>query len=583
MHPKSQARFNADEWKDALVIADEAEQVIWHLLNSDTAVKDHRVEIISQVKQLFKNVLTSDRGQIILADADLSDLSIDFVRDLAGVQVDPWILLNKWKPQQGWNVYSYETAKDCYQVLLEKIESGTRVFVSVDGQKADSEWGTQNFEAALRKQFPHLKILRIDSESVSDPSHPSYGCVSKLNEILKLYDIVIVSPTLETGVSIDFEGHFGAVFDFSMGVCPADSVRQRLSRVRESIDRHIYIAKRGLNGNFIGNGSISVKSLLASQHKTTAKNIGLLSQAGMEFNISGEAVVPDMTALNTWAKMATRVNAGMLAYRETVLQGLKEEGHNITQVEKADADADSLRDARDENYQRECEAIQNSDRITEFEAKKLSKRKSKTKAERYKERKYELEQRYQVDVTSELIQLDDKGWYPQLKMHYYLAIGREFLGDRDKRAAERIFHEGKTWLPDFNKSQLGTAVDFLDKLGALTFLDPGSCWSNDSEPLKQIAEQAIHNRWQIRAVLGITIREDYTPVQVVQKLLSKLGLRLECLRKVGPRGSQTRIYALQYSGDDREAVFQAWLDRDSQNVSGDTVVTNGIYIHKQPA
>ena len=36
LHPNSGARFNADNWQDGVIIIDEAEQVIWHLLNSAT-------------------------------------------------------------------------------------------------------------------------------------------------------------------------------------------------------------------------------------------------------------------------------------------------------------------------------------------------------------------------------------------------------------------------------------------------------------------------------------------------------------------------------------------------------------------
>ncbi len=581
MHPNSQARFSAGDWKDALVLIDESEQVFQHLLNSNTDVRTHRVEVISQIKQLFQNVIASDRGQIVLSDADLSDVSIDFVKGLAGVDVQPWIMLNRYLPKQGCKIHSYEKPQDNYQKLIETIEEDTRVFISVDGQKAKSKWGTQAIETDLRNRFPSKKVLRIDSETVSNPNHSAYGCVSELNSILGKYDIVIASPSLETGVSIDLRGHFGAVFDFALGVSPADAVRQRLFRVREGVDRHIYIAECGLNR--VGNGSSSVKSLLASQHRVAKENISLLTRAGMEFDAVGGVNV-DTTALNTWAKMAARVNAGMSVYRETVLQGLREEGHTIIQVAEAGGNADSLKASRDENYQQECAAIQSSEDISEIEFKRLTKRKSKTKGERYRERKYELKQRYQVDVTNELIELDDDGWYPQLKMHYYLTLGREFLRGRDKRAAESTFHEGKSWLPDLNQSQLGTAISFLDKLGLLQLLNrsaeahdrsPDQEWSNVSEELKRMAQLAIHNRWQIRAVLGVTIREDYTPIQAVQKLLSKLGLKLECLRKEGPRGSQVRIYALQLPEDGREAVFQAWLERDSQSVSDDTVVTNG--------
>lgn len=214
MHPKSQAKFNADEWENTLVLIDESEQVIWHLLNSDTAVKAHRVEILDQIEQLLKNVLASEHGQIVLSDADLSNVSIDFVRGLSSIKVEPWILLNKWKPESGCNVYNYETPDDCLDELLETIDSGKKVLIATDSQKSRSKWSTQSLETLLKERHSGLNVLRIDSETVADSEHPAYGCISQLNEVLRRYDIVIASPTIETGVSIDIEKHFGAVFGF---------------------------------------------------------------------------------------------------------------------------------------------------------------------------------------------------------------------------------------------------------------------------------------------------------------------------------------------------------------------------------
>ncbi|MFM6279808.1 MAG: hypothetical protein ACKN9K_15815, partial [Dolichospermum sp.] len=49
LHSNSQARFNADSFKNCVVVADEIEQVTEHLLNSSTEVKKHRTEIFNQL------------------------------------------------------------------------------------------------------------------------------------------------------------------------------------------------------------------------------------------------------------------------------------------------------------------------------------------------------------------------------------------------------------------------------------------------------------------------------------------------------------------------------------------------------
>ncbi len=81
---------------------------------------------------------------------------------------------------------------------------------------------------------------------------------------------------------------------------------------------------------------------------------------------------------------------------------------------------------------------------------------AKTKTERHQQRKAELSRRYEVEVTPDLVEKDDDGWYPQLRMHYYLTLGREFLTNRDtKRAKAQLeAEENSIWKPDFNKGQM---------------------------------------------------------------------------------------------------------------------------------
>ncbi|MBA3920253.1 MAG: DUF3854 domain-containing protein, partial [Nostocaceae cyanobacterium] len=193
LHPKSLARFNADDWKDALVIIDEAEQVIWHTLTANTEVQKHRVEVIRQMSKLLRNVLTSKRGRVILSDADLTNLSFEFVLGMASVDIQPWIVENTWKPETGWNVFHYDqtTPVAWFAALEEYITDGGKPFIVTHCQKVRSKWGTINIEARLKTLFPHLRILRVDSETISDPTHPAYGCMSNLNSILASYDLVI--------------------------------------------------------------------------------------------------------------------------------------------------------------------------------------------------------------------------------------------------------------------------------------------------------------------------------------------------------------------------------------------------------
>ena len=74
----------------------------------------------------------------------------------------------------------------CAKIFIIKrslMTSPKAIMIHCDGQKARSKWGTKNIESWARENFPDETILRIDSESVADPTHPAYGCVEKINEM----------------------------------------------------------------------------------------------------------------------------------------------------------------------------------------------------------------------------------------------------------------------------------------------------------------------------------------------------------------------------------------------------------------
>ncbi|WP_298907258.1 hypothetical protein [uncultured Nostoc sp.] len=79
---------------------------------------------------------------------------------------------------------------------------------------------------------------------------------------------------------------------------------------------------------------------------------------------------------------------------------------------------------------------------------------------------------YEVEVTLDLVERDDNGCYPQLRMHYYLTLGREFLTNRDAKRAKPQLEAGENSIcqPDFNKGQLLPAVLLLENLNLLQFL-----------------------------------------------------------------------------------------------------------------
>ncbi|WP_292800619.1 plasmid replication protein, CyRepA1 family [Nostoc sp. NMS7] len=568
LHQESQARFNPNDWANDVIIIDECDQVFWHLLNSGTEVAKRRVSVLKNLKQLIQNVLGSEHGKIYLSSADVSDTDVKYVLSLAGeYRVNPFVIVNNYRDSAG-NCYKYSGSnpKNLIAALDKAIAKGGHHLLCCSAQKAKSKWGTQALEERFRRKFPHLRILRIDSESVADPSHAAFGCIAHLNEILTQYDLVIASPSLETGVSIDIQGHFSAVWGIFQGVQPVNSVRQMLARLRETVDRHIWVREWGMG--VVGNGSTSIGGLLRSQHVATQANIALLSAADNDdYSFVDQNFQPE--SLQTWGKRGSVINVEMRRYRESVLAGLVEDGYTVIDAIDASDDEtgaviESVKAASVELYAAECQAIADSPTISDAELKKLQDTRAKTKTERHQQRKAELSRRYEVEVTPDLVEKDDDGWYPQLRMHYYLTLGREFLTNRDIKRAKAQLELGQNsiWKPDFNKGQMLSSVLLLEELNLLQLLTPGERLRSSDEAMQEFKALALKHRYVIKNYLNVSISEKLTPIAIAQKLLAKIDLKLDYVGRLGKRENRECVYQFVAPDDQRDSIFGQWLNRD---------------------
>jgi len=581
LHPTSQAGFEAVNWSDGVVIIDEVEQVLWHGLDSDTC-SSNRVAILKSLKTLMQNVL-GDEGQVYVADADLSDVSIDYLISLSGVPQHPYIIHNAWKPSEAesWRVNYYPERKPerLIQDLERHIAAGGKPFVCLSAQKRGSQWGTCTLEAYLRSRFPEAKILRIDSESLTEPTHPAYGSMRDLDGVLSQYDIVLASPVIETGVSIELQGHFTSVWGIAIGVQSENSVRQALGRVRENLPRFLWVASCGFNR--VGNGSTSIPALLTSGRRLTQLNIRLLQQSDFDALDDIETGF-QAESLLCWARMAVRHNASMFQYRESVLAALRGEGHQVVEASEEEMgggdsvssisqtpgkiEPDSLTAAiaavKDQNYQAECLAIARAKNLSDHQYNTGQKRLVKTLAQRRAIRKYELKQRYRIPVTAQLVAKDDDGWYQKLLLHYFLTLGRDHLAQRDAVMARKLIElgGGSIFLPDFNRSQLGAAVGTMELLGVPVLLsDRGRELRGTDEDLQAMARLALSNRASIKTTLGIGLARNATPIRIVRRLLDKIGYGLQCIGRESKRLNRVRVYQVVHPSDGRFEVFQQWL------------------------
>lgn len=589
LHEGSQAQFNPWDWRDALVIIDECEQVLWELGYSKPC-REHRVAITRTLRELVRLVLSPDsKGELIVADADLSDVSLNYLRgmiDAADYAAPmPWVVRSEYK-EDGYKARSFTSPEYLLNETVERLERGEKLLVTTDAQKEKSRFGTKGLEDFLKKRFPNLRIGRIDAETLKAEGSPMLGALDHIDAIAQQYDVLICSPSVETGVSIDIRDHFDRVVGFFSGTLATNSVRQFLARLRQNVPRDFYAAPIGLNS--FGGGELNANEFAKSTAKDASDILTKIYDAARDDIISNQDFCVEGTrAIAQWA---VRQNAGNAAYREIVEAGLRDEGHAVTTMEPAPDRKEDYRglghELSDQKHARllaKGKAIAQAETISDSQAVQLEKSaKALSEADVLSMEKARLKRMYPgAEICPDLFILDGDGWHSKIKLHYALTQGREHVTATDKARIDAIINQGAVWAADVKRVTLSmklALLEFLDipKLLKLEFI------RNDDPLVELIATKARANNAVVKRMLGFGVSDKDSPVVIARKFLGTVGFKLGKAKQIGGRGCQVREYPIEVEdfrelggfvgGEfdpkafryecDRTPIFEMWLKRD---------------------
>jgi hypothetical protein len=611
-------KLNPADWEGGIIILDEVEQSLWHLLHSSTC-KKKRLAILNTFQHLIARVIETD-GLIIAQDADLSDISIDYLQQLASNEIEPWIAINQWQAKQGWDVYFYDRPNPTaliHQLELD-LRAGHKCYVTTDSRSG--RYGSETIDRYIKQTLKQLedsytKTLVVCSHTTNTIGHPAVDFVSAINIQASAYDAVFVTPTLGTGVSIDIK-HFDRVYGIFQGVIPDAEVRQALARVRANVPRHLWCAKRGMGT--IGSGSNNYRSLADWYQENYKENYALMSPL-MHIDVD-LPVVFDPIHLRTWARFAARINASITLYRDAVKAGLMGEGHQIHPINE-DRDRQSLQELRtalmnaaktapeksleilrqiakihqgktqrDRQYNLIGTQTKNIQQQVKIQAARaiaaapdlghrdyqyLTNKRFLTDLERSQVEKYTLQQRYGITVTPELKLKDDRGYYGQLLTHFYLLNHQQYLPqsiylvwNRDLEASpERVF------LPDANHHIL--KIQGLLALGIINFLDPDrqlQLTDPDLVSLNRISclcSQHIKRAISIDIPYNTNAEANANPIVILNRFLQLLGLKVHPIQShLKDLNKIIKTYQLDRSllNDGRAEIFTVWQHQQSREL-----------------
>ena len=580
LHLHAKPKFDPEQWSDALIVFDEIEQVLWHVLAGGTCQKN-RCAILASLRRLLALVAEDERGQIAIADADLSLISVNYFRNLMGRDIKTYIINNAYIANQGRKLYRYADPYELLQAVDAKLFKDEKLIIHVDGQKDKTQVGTRNLEKRFKQKFPDKKILRLDSHTVKDQQHPAYGCIENLNATLKDFDLVICSPVVETGVSIDLKPHFDAVFVISHGVQTVEGVVQAMQRVRDHVERHVYVKKQAYHRR-VGNGSTSVGSLILSQRKAAKAiiqqlhSLGVLEPDSIDLYDDGnDKRYP--ASLAAWAQYAAVMNAHCQAFAEQVFNKAQQLGYDLldalpindAQVSTPAQNKQELKAIAAQSQKEHCQAIASSDHLSHAEYETLKEKRGRTQQQDHQVQRQEISYLYQTnEIDAELVHKHENGWYPKLLLHYYLTMGNPHLAQRDSQTLDHLkeTETGQIFAPDVTAQTLTASVFALEVLGIKRFLDAAQEFSHDD--IKEWHQKIVENfslRSQLKTLLDLSISNKESPIAFVQKLLKKLGLKLTLVNRRRINSVRKRFYrGAEVNPDGRSAIFERWRKRDAE-------------------
>lgn len=573
LFPKTSG-IQPEDWIDCDIIIDEVEQVLEHLINSKTEISKVRPKVLNTFIQLLENA-----SRVIIADADISNTSIKFFEGLLDCECQ--LIENKYK-YQGRNYFSYPTAQALTGFLIDAIGENQKIFVTTSSQKRSSTYGSIALENLITNRFPDKKILRVDSESISDPNHEAFRSLNgysngyeqdiKLNQIISQYDIVIASPSIETGVSINIKNHFDLVISFSSGNIQPHNFIQHTWRLRDSIDRHFFAPKTGIG--YAGNGSSSPNQLLDFEDRKIRKNIACLSNFDHSLILSDSS--PFFSLL--WAKLCARKNASNKCYREITHHLIEQQGHQLEILEGYyEFSKDELKENKEELIMNHHLELLNAPELSSEQVKRLKDTKELTKTQSVHLQAHLIKEKY-GHINEEILEADEENYYPQLKLWYFLTVGDCFAEKKDlkivEQKAEHNNHSIFLW--DFNKGINSLKLKILNQIGIFDLLDEAMAGgiNQTCDSIQHIWEQANQNKEAVKMGLGITVGQSC--MVFFKKLFALIGYKLKRTKILSIDGKRVHNYETKELPEWTNQTLAYWLKNDAVTFESDhkSLITN---------
>jgi hypothetical protein len=549
-------------WYGRTLILDEIEAVIAHTILG-TTIKSNRSPIVARLKDIINICLTTG-GKVIAMEANVTDITIRFFRDLCGVE--PTYIRNDYCPKD-WNpTVATGSTSEQQKLILEAIANGEKVVIPTDSKEQADE-----IHKMILRQNKKTKVLTLTRDTAETNVVKTF--LDNPNDYLESEnpDVLIYTPTFESGGDITVE-YFDSMY--SIFTCLSTRAHlQLLGRVRAPLKRFVYVKEciENTHDETIYDPDLNYERKAENFLTGVDRYLGdsILLEKGSALDqiqqfTSGVGLSVEM--LKLVCAIECRDNIYKNSSYESLVRELSK-NHTVTLAHyNIDAETKAIAtEIADEIKQEKAVAFFEADISdwTKAKADQIMKKSTASKEDALKAHKF-----MQLHVLPGLLL--------SLEMSYDLFVGnapkiraikKHWLMKNPKIAKAQEYKELEFLLSQDNISvadykATGQQADLFDKLGVFSILDTKE-WNAAS--LQDFSNKAKRYSTELNRLFGL--KAGAAPVKLFHTLLSRIGLETRQLSQVKGERSYT-LSENPYS----EVIFNA-LD---QHYEVNTKLEQGI-------
>jgi len=367
-----------------VVFLDEFDLTIQHLLGN-AVPSEIREELIYHVIEIIRNA-----KHVVCAQSLISDLTLFFLEQAERTNIMK--IVNDVQPWKDLEIDYFRKKDKAIERLLEITENGTPFLCP-----CNSSAQALSLYLSIIKRFPQKNFLLITQDCANEKEQVDF--LAKPNKHAQLYDGVIFSPTLESGVSIDSE-HFQETIGFCAageGVNTPDAFVQMLLRGRKTQRLSIWVDQQQ---RLLPDTEEACAAEVVGRFETVATLVEQDGKKGYFFESTPitELAVKAQTIKNQAKNNTNQSVYDLLTKRMGCKVNLVDDENQVQPVKDFIKES---RELRKEQYKRK---VQTASKINVYEHKALEEKQDLSQAEYWTVRRFKLEHELCVDLDK----LDDK-------------------------------------------------------------------------------------------------------------------------------------------------------------------------------